>query len=253
MYAEERQRYVAEIVQRDGRADVAKLAEELQVTGETLRRDLITLERRGLVRRTHGGVISVQRLGFEPANPVRAVVMIDEKRRIAQAALNEVPDEGAILIDSGTTTAFLAEILPTNRHLNVVTNSVDVLTLLVPQTNFTVMMLGGRMRPTTNSSVDEWALRALADIRVDVAFMGANGVTVEHGLTTSDQADASTKAAMMRCARRVVLLADHSKIGNEYFHLFGQLADVDVVITDSGINADLEEDLRAAGATVVTA
>ncbi|WP_219413546.1 DeoR/GlpR family DNA-binding transcription regulator [Pseudonocardia nigra] len=253
MYAEERQQAVAERVMRDGRVDVAQLVEEFAVTGETVRRDLVALERRGVLRRTHGGAIPVKRLGFEPATPVRAAVMQAEKERIARAALHEVPSEGAILIDTGTTTGAVAEMLPDDRQLKVVTNSLQVINALVNRPNITLMALGGRIRSVSMSSVDAWALRALSEVRVDVAFIGANGVTVEHGMTTSDQAEASVKAAMVHSGRRVVLLADHSKVGTEYFHLFGDLSQVDVLITDSGLDDDLAEDLRAAGPHVVIA
>lgn len=253
MYAEERQQAVAELVMRDGRVDVAQLVDEFAVTSETIRRDLVALERRGVLRRTHGGAIPVARLGFEPATRVRAAVMQAEKERIAQAALTEVPAEGAILIDAGTTTGVFAERLPDDRVLKVVTNSLQVINALVTKPNIEIMVLGGRLRSVSLCTVDVWALRALADIRVDVAFIGVNGLTVEHGMTTSDQAEATTKAAMMHSARRVVVLADHSKIGTEYFHLMGDLSQVDVLVTDSGLDEDLAEDVRAAGPQVVTA
>lgn len=253
MYAEERQRLVAEQVVRDGHVDASQLVEYFSVTNETVRRDLIALERRGLLRRTHGGAIPVERLGFEPSTAVRETVMTEEKKRIAAAAMSELPREGAILIDAGTTTAMLAELIPANQHLTVVTNSLQVANTLVARGSTTVMFIGGRMRPASLCSVDAWALRALADIRVDLAFMGTNGLTVEHGMTTSDQAEATTKTAMMLSARRVILLADHTKVGTEYFHRFGHLSDVDLLITDRGVDRDLAEDLRGAGPQVVTA
>ena len=212
MYAEERQRAVAERVRREGRIEVAQLVTEFAVTGETVRRDLVALERQGVLTRTHGGAISVERLGFEPDTPVRAAVMREEKERIVTRAIEHLPDEGAVLIDAGTTTGLLAERLPTGRRLTVVTGSMQVINALVSRPDVTVMMVGGRMRPVSHCAVDAWALRALADIRVDVAFMATNGVTAEHGLTTSDQAEASVKSAMIRCARRVVLLADRTGV-----------------------------------------
>ena len=108
MYAEERQQEILRIARADGRVDVAALADELNVTPETIRRDLTMLERAGVLRRVHGGAIPVERIGFEPALAARDAVLIDEKERIAKAALAEVPDEGAIILDAGTTTARLA-------------------------------------------------------------------------------------------------------------------------------------------------
>jgi DeoR family fructose operon transcriptional repressor len=251
MYTEERQQAVADRVARDGRVEASRLVEDFAVTSETIRRDLVALERRGVLRRTHGGAISVHRLGFEPSPPIRAAVMVEEKARIARAALKELPEEGAVLIDAGTTTAKLAELLPEDRNLRVVAGSLPVINALINKPNLTVMVLGGRLRMASLSTVDAWTMDALAEIRVDVAFIGTNGITSDYGMTTSDQAEASVKRAMVACAHRVVLLADHTKVGTQYFHRFGDLSSVDVLISDSGLDPDLAEDLRAAGPTVV--
>jgi DeoR family fructose operon transcriptional repressor len=112
-------------------------------------------------------------------------------------------------------------------------------------------MPGGAIRSRSLSSVGPWAVRDLADIRADIAFMGTNGLSIERGLTTTDQSEAVTKKAMIAAARRVILLCDHSKIGVDDFFQFADLADVDVVVTDSGLNADLADDLRAAVPSLV--
>src|SRR3954453_9488732 len=124
MYAEERQRHIAAAARAAGRGDVAELSAELEVTSETIRRDLTILERHGVLRRVHGGAIPVERLGFEPALSMRENVMTAEKSRIAKAAVAELPAEGSILLDAGSTTARLADELPTDRELTVVTHSV---------------------------------------------------------------------------------------------------------------------------------
>ncbi|HTF06853.1 MAG TPA: D-beta-D-heptose 1-phosphate adenosyltransferase, partial [Asanoa sp.] len=115
------------------------------------------------------------------------------------------------------------------------------------------LLLGGRVRGKTLATVDDWALRPLADMYVDVAFMGTNGCSVERGLTTPDPAEATVKRAMIAAARRVVLLADHTKIGNDYLARFGALTDLDLLITDTGLDADLAGDVEAAGVRVVRA
>src|SRR5919197_5112898 len=138
MYAEERQQAIVARARTDGRVDVGSLAAELDVTTETVRRDLTTLERQGLLRRVHGGAIPVERLGFEPGLADRDAAMAAEKDRIARAALAELPAEGAILLDAGTTTARLAEILPSTAELTVVTNALPIASLLAPRRNLTV-------------------------------------------------------------------------------------------------------------------
>lgn len=253
MYAEERQREIVRLARADGRVDVATLADSLQVTAETIRRDLTALERVGVLRRVHGGAIPVERIGFEPAVAARDSVLTDEKERIAKVALAEVPEEGAVILDAGTTTARLAQILPTDRELTVVVNSPVIATVLSPRTNLNVLLLGGRLRGRTLATVDDWALRPLADLYVDVAFMGTNGCSVERGLTTPDPAEAAVKRAMISAARRTVLLADHTKIGNDYLARFGSLPDLDLLITDTGVDGELAAEVEAAGVRMVRA
>jgi DeoR family transcriptional regulator, fructose operon transcriptional repressor len=253
MYAPERQQEIAALARREGRVDVADLAELLGVTTETVRRDLTQLERQGLVRRVHGGALPVERLPLEPGVAERTEVMADEKDRIAKAALAEVPEEGTVLLDAGTTTARLAEHLPEDRDLTVVTNSLPIAVRLAARPRLTVLALGGRVRPKTLAQVDRWALAALDGITVDVAFLGTNGVSVERGLTTPDLAEADVKAAMVRAGRRVVLLADRTKVGADQFARFAALDAVDVIVSDSGLDADTAAALEATGPRVVRA
>jgi DeoR family fructose operon transcriptional repressor len=253
MYAEERQQEILRQARVAGRVDVTTLAEEFAVTAETVRRDLTTLERAGVLRRVHGGAIPVERIGFEPALAARDAVLTDEKERIAKVALAEVPEEGAIILDAGTTTARLAQALPADRELTVVVNSPAIAVILGPRVNINLLLIGGRVRGKTLATVDDWALRPLADLYVDVAFLGTNGLSVERGLTTPDPAEAAVKRAMIAASRRTVVLADHTKIGNDYLSRFGTLSDVDLLITDSGLNDELVSDVEAEGIRVVRA
>jgi DeoR family transcriptional regulator, fructose operon transcriptional repressor len=253
MYAEERQQEILRRARAAGRVDVVRLAEDLTVTSETVRRDLTVLERAGVIRRVHGGAIPIERLGFEPALAARDSVMTAEKERIAKAAVAELPDGGAIIIDAGTTTGRLVEALPPDYEVTVVVNSPPLATSLAMRPNLTVLMLGGRVRGKTLATVDDLALRPLADLRVDVAFMATNGLSAEHGLTTPDPAEASVKRAMIGAARRTVLLADHTKVGNDHLARFGSITDLDLLITDTGLYDDVTEDLEQAGLRVLRA
>ncbi|CAA9246615.1 MAG: Transcriptional repressor of the fructose operon, DeoR family [uncultured Corynebacteriales bacterium] len=253
MYAQERQQEILRRARQQGRVDVVTLAEVLDVTTETIRRDLTVLERAGVVRRVHGGAIPVERLGFEPAVAARDVVMTAEKERIAKAALAELPDDGAVVIDAGTTTGRLAEALPADRELTVVVNSPPLATVLAARPNLTVVMLGGRVRGRTLATVDDGALQPLARLNVDVAFIATNGCSAQRGLTTPDPAEAAVKRAMIAAARRTVLLADHTKVGDVHFAAFAALSDIDVMITDTGLDDRLVAEIRAAGPEVIRA
>ncbi|GAB7044798.1 MULTISPECIES: DeoR/GlpR family DNA-binding transcription regulator [Catenuloplanes] len=253
MYPEERQQEILRLARANGRVDVMALADALNVTAETIRRDLTVLERAGVLRRVHGGAIPVERIGFEPALATRDSVLISEKERIAKAALAEVPAEGAIILDAGTTTARLAQLLPSDRELTVVVNSPVIAASIGLKSNLSVLLLGGRLRGKTLATVDDWALRPLEEMYVDVAFMGTNGLSTERGMTTPDPAEAAVKRAMINASRRVVLLADHTKVGNDYLARFGSMSDLDLLITDNGLDADLADEVEAAGVRVVRA
>lgn len=253
MYAEERQQYIVDHARRVGRVDVAWLSTELSVTGETIRRDLSVLERHGVLRRVHGGAIPVERLGFEPALSARDALLTAEKDRIAKAALAELPEEGSIVLDAGSTTARLAEMLPIDRQLTVLTNGLPIALALAARTNVTVLFIGGRVRGRTLACVDPWALDALAQSFVDVAFLATNGISVQRGLTTPDQAEAAVKRAMIAAARRTVLLADHTKVSVDHLARFGEVSELDTFITDTGLDERTAAELESQGPRVIRA
>jgi DeoR family transcriptional regulator, fructose operon transcriptional repressor len=253
MYAEERRQAMAELARREGRVDVAGLAERFGVTTETVRRDLTDLEHRGVVRRVHGGAIPVERFRTEPAVSEKATRMADEKQRIAKQALDYVPQGGTILLDAGTTTLALARQLPSESGITVVTNDVSIAFELASRPNVNVLMIGGRLRKNVLANVDDWAMRTLDDLSVDVAFIATNGVSVARGLSTPDVAEAAVKRAMVAAGRQVVLLADHTKISDEHFVRFADLADIDVFVTDAGLSDDAVARFRQAGLEVVLA
>ena len=251
MYAPERHQEILNRARTEGRVDVAGLAAELDVTPETVRRDLSALERLGLVRRVHGGAIPVERLGIEPGVADRERVLAGEKERIAKAALDELPDGGAIILDAGTTTVRLAEMLPQDRELTVVTHALPVATVLAARPNITLHLVGGTIRGRTLAGVGVWAERALADVRVDVTFLGTNGLTVANGLTTPDLAEAAVKRALVAAGRRTVVLADHTKVGRTDLAIVAPLSSVDTFITDTGRDNETTDEIESAGPRVV--
>jgi DeoR family transcriptional regulator, fructose operon transcriptional repressor len=252
VYAEERRQAIVDRAREDGRVEVLALAADLDVTPETIRRDLTELERRGALRRVHGGAIPTDRFVGEMPLSARAGEMAAEKRRIAKAALDLVPDHGTVLLDAGSTTQELATLFP-ERDLTVITNGLPVATQLAARPHLTVHLVGGRVRGQTMAAVDAWAVRILDDLRVDVAFVATNGLTAQRGLSTHDTSEAQVKAAMIDAAQRVVLLADHTKVGVERLVRYAPLDRVDVLVTDSGLDPELAEELAAAGPRVVCA
>jgi DeoR family fructose operon transcriptional repressor len=248
-FSTQRRQAIVRSLRATGRIDVAQIGAELGVTSETVRKDLIQLERAGVLRRVHGGAVPIESLSFEPDVSARTEYA-DAKLRIAKAALAHVPDTGSVLLDAGSTTARLAEHLPTDRALTVFTNTLPIALSLLGRPNLTVHTLGGRLRGPTTAEVGPWADRALRDLNVDVAFLGTNGISLERGLTTPDPVEAATKQLMTSAARRRILLADHSKVGLVSLCKHAELTDIDLLITDSDLPADQAAALAAAGLAV---
>src|SRR5680860_148200 len=255
MYAEERQQAIAQLVAQHGRLSVNALAARYNVTAETVRRDLSRLERMGFVRRVHGGVVTAGSLGgSESGLTERDSANTAEKDRIAKAALALLPPPGStVLIDAGSTTSRLASMLPPDHHLIVVTNAVPIAALLAGNPQIELHLLPGRVRTTTQAAVGADTVRALGDLRAATVFLGTNGITVDHGLSTPDRNEASTKRAMVECSHQVILLADATKVGTEAPIRFAPLSEVDVVVTDSGISSSDRCALSDAGPDVVVA
>lgn len=251
-YAAQRQQEILRVLSTSGEIKVAQVSARLDVTGETVRKDLIVLERQGLLRRVHGGALPVEHPTFEAAVATR-VEYAEEKRRIARAALAHLPYTGAVLLDAGSTTAQLAELMPPDRELTVFTNALPIALTLLTRPMFTVYALGGRVRGTTLASVEGWAARALEEINVDVAFLGTNGISATRGFTTPDPAESAIKRLMHRCAHKRVVLADSSKFGVASLCQHASLVDIDVLITDGGLAAADRTALEGAGLTVEVA
>ena len=255
MYAEERQQAIARLVNQRGRMSVNQLAREYDVTTETVRRDLSALERMGLVRRVHGGVVPPASLSLiEAGLRERDHVNTESKERIARAALDRLPPAGGtVLLDAGTTTSRFASLLPGDHELTVFTHAVPIAARLAGQRQIDLRLLPGRVRRTTQAAVGADTVSSLSHLRVDVAFLGTNGITAEHGFTTPDPDEASVKRALVESGRQVVVLADSSKFGVETAIRFAATAEVDAVITDSDVSAADRRAMAKTGVEVVVA
>ena len=246
---------MAHLISRRGRLSVVQLAEQFEVTTETVRRDLSTLDRMGLVRRVHGGAVPAGSLSvIESGIGERDQSNTQAKEAIANAAIALLPPpDSVVVIDAGTTTARFAAVLPRDHRLTVITHAVPVATRLAGLPQIELHLLPGKVRPTTHAAVGADTVAALAELRADVAFVATNGLTVGHGLTTPDSEEAASKRAMIACARKTVVLADSSKLGVETAIRFATLDGVDVLVTDSDIDAADRRSLESAGVEVVIA
>lgn len=252
MYAAERHQWLVDAARQEGRIAVSRASEELGVVPETIRRDLEFLAGQGLLRRVHGGAIpaSFDTLGDQPLD-TRDASAVAEKEAIARAALAYLPQaDGTIILDAGSTTARLAALLPADCGLSVFTDSAPIASLVAARTACDVHLVGGRVRSTTAATVGNVA--EFERLRVDVAFMGTNAISVGHGLSTPDVDEAATKAAMIACAHSVVVLADSRKLGAESTARFARLADIDVLITDAGATERQRRSFVGQGIDVVT-
>jgi DeoR family fructose operon transcriptional repressor len=261
MFAEERQQKIAELVAVRSRVTVNELAELFTITSETVRRDLATLESTRTLRRVHGGAVALDRLSTSEASLVERQSQQEQKARIARAAAAMLPTTGAgsILLDAGTSTALLADELldwspaGPGDALLVVTNAVPIAHKLSANAALQLEILGGRVRGLTRAVVGPTATEQLAGLRPDIAFVGANGVHADFGLSTPDAMEAAAKHAMVTAARRVVVLADSSKLGSEALVRFARLSEIDALVTDAVPPADLSAALAAANVEVVIA
>lgn len=255
MYAEERRQEMARRIARDGRASVVDLADSFEVTPETVRRDLDRLEDGGIIRRVHGGAvpadaITVLELDLDERESTRSA----QKDRIAARTLDLLPTAGgSIVVDAGTTTGRLVARLALDCELTIVTNSITNAARLTHHTAVHLHMVGGRVRGTTQAAVGPAAVDQLSSMRVDVALLGANGLTERFGASTPDADEAAAKRAMRAAAHQVIVMADATKLGREHLHAFAPPTTIDIIVTDSDANPAQISALEAAGIKVVLA
>lgn len=231
MFEEERLKKIAEYVQSRTRASVQELCELFNVSESTARRDLNELEKRKLLKRTHGGAVFLESVSFEPTYYEKEDKYRYEKERIAKKAAEFIEDGDSLIIDSGTTTLYLASELSRFKDLTVVTNSINLITKLSDMPNINIMSTGGTLRKNTMALAGPAAEQSLEKIRVDKAFIATNGIDITFGLTTPNVVEASIKQKMMNAAEQNFILADHTKIGHVSFAKFGDVSEIDACVT----------------------
>jgi DeoR family transcriptional regulator, fructose operon transcriptional repressor len=254
MKADERQRQILVRARADGRVEVGTLASDFSVAEETVRRDLRELVERGVLQRVHGGAYPVESAGFESTIKHRSTSLVGEKRRIAAAAAGLLHGAETVYVDEGVTPQFVAEAIQPENPITVVTSSLLAAGALAGSSpDVTVLMLGGRVRGRTLGTVDHWAMRMLGDLVIDLAFLGANGISRDHGLTTPDPTVAAVKAEVVARSRRRVFVGLHTKFGVSSFCRFAEIGDFEVLVTDTGLSPGEARRYSVLGPQVVRA
>ncbi|SIT72892.1 DeoR/GlpR family DNA-binding transcription regulator [Microbacterium sp. RU33B] len=255
MYATERQDLIEQRLNEDGRVSVIELAQSFDVTTETIRRDLAHLEGIGTLRRVHGGAVPRERASTtEPSLTDRLQRHGAAKSAIAVRALSALDTSvGSVYFDAGTTTGAVAARLAsrsTGSPVEVVTHALTLAQVLAGVPGVSLSVIGGRIRGLTAAAVGSDTVRAIESLRPDVAFLGANGLSAGFGVSTPDPDEAAVKSAIVRAARRVVLVTDAEKLGRELLVSFAPLNAIDVLVTDAAPEPVLADALAEAGVEV---
>lgn len=240
-----------ELLEQQGEVSVSKVSLSAGVSEMTIRRDLDALAEGGLLKRVHGGAISLVSRGYEPPFAARTERNHEVKRRIGEAAAGLIGDGETLILDVGTTVLETARALRGRHNLTILTASIRAMDLLASGEGIQLMSTGGLVRRGEMSLVGDLAERAFEDLRFDSFVMGVGGIDLHEGLTEFNSDDARVKKHALKSARRCIVVADHTKIGKVAFSRIAPLDRVDVLVTDQGADADVLEGFRSADVEVV--
>lgn len=252
MLAARRRSLILDSVRADGSVSVRTLAERFDASNVTIRRDLVLLDSRHLLTRTHGGAIE-RHPSRESSYAEKTLQWILEKRAIAELAASAVRDGDVIIVGPGTTTEAVARALLHRRNLTIVTNSLPAAEIFALSPQNQVIMTGGELRGPIRALVGEAAQRTVSKVRASITFLSGNGLTAEFGLSTPNLAVAGTDRAMADAGERVIVVADHSKIGARAALQTMPAETIDVLVTDAGSSASELSALRDIGVDVEVA
>lgn len=234
MYAQQRRQDILHRLATSGDVSVSGLADYYDVSLETIRRDLDAMAEDGQILRVHGGAI-LPTGALEAPVSQRLEKNIEQKNAIARLALNYIPDTSvSIMLDSGTTTGAVAQVLPDRSNITVITNSVLIASALSERTSkMSVTLIGGQVRGITQATVGATTVEAISHYNTDIAFLGTNGMMPEAGFTTPNPTEAAAKRAMVRHTRTAIVVADADKFAQRYLVTFAEAHDIDVLISDT--------------------
>lgn len=249
MKLSQREDKIIELLSQDEETSVSQLSQLLGVSQVTIRADLKNLELKGLIVRVHGSAMSAS----HPAMRDRQACNLAQKEAIAKAAGAMVSDGDSVMICSGTTPALVARYLLGKKDVNVVTNSTLILPYARVNSGLNITMVGGEFRPQSEALVGSTAVSQLEVFHVSIAFLGTDGLTLEHGMTTMLPESAEIVRCMCHQADRKVLVVDSSKFGAKGFVKILSITDVDVIITDNRFPSEAVKQIRDLGVEVIIA
>lgn len=244
LMAEERRQKILALLQKEGRVLVGNLSKTFGVSQITIRKDLDSLQERGLVQRSHGGALPpALRALFDPTLQEKQHLHAAEKQRIAAAAIKMVEDGFCVMLDSGTTTATIAQGLKRFSSLTVITNAINIAADL-SGTNFQVILTGGMLRKNSSSLVGPIAEEVMAEMHADILFLGVDGFDLEVGLTTPNLLESRVNRAMIQSAGKIVAVCDSTKFSRRSLSRIAPVSAIDHLITDDGIPQKVLDSLR---------
>ncbi len=227
-----RQQAMIELVRRQGFVSVEALAQHFDVTAQTIRRDINALCRDGLLRRYHGGAglpSSVENLAYT----ARQVMCLEEKQRIARAVAEQIPEQASLFITLGTTTEEVAKALMGHQGLRVITNNLNVATILSGNSGFEVIVAGGVVRRRDRGITGEATIDFINQFKVDFGVIGISGIDQDGTLLDFDYREVRVQQAIIANSRTVFLAADHTKFGRNAMVRLGELSQVHTLFTDA--------------------
>lgn len=246
----ERHNLILELLAQEGSVPVSELAERLNVSSVTIRKDLTLLEDKNLLYRTHGSAILINPYINDRHVSEKEKLNIKEKQSIARVAATLITSDDSIILGSGTTMFFLAHEIAPQHHLTVITPSINVTSILARHENIDIVQLGGLVRNSSVSVVSEYAEKMLENFSCSKLFLGVEGIDAEYGLTTTNLMEANLNRCMIETAQKTIVLTDSSKFGRRGFGKICNLDAIDQVITDDGVSPHIVAKLKEAGIEV---
>lgn len=214
---------------------INELAELLNVTTETIRKDVNYLDKKNIISKKHGSVTMINSFAENEFN-VKELDHLESKIKLSETALKLIPKNSAILLDTSTTTLQLAKLLVMRNDLTIVTNSLQIGQVLANSDN-QILMTGGIYRKKSNSYVGDWALKAIHSLNVDIAFIGCDGFS-NTGPTLRSYQELEIKEAIISNSKKSIILSDSSKLFNEGLYTFAKYTEIDMVIMERKLDSN---------------